>query len=133
DVDVELVRPIGHEDEQHAAAVLGVAHELLDAPDDARAGAAVAVPVGAAEGAVAFVDDHDDLADGLDDRQDALQVAFSGTHPLAAKVLELDGGEPALLGERLGDERFPGPHRTSKQYAHWNAITSSFADIFRHQ
>ncbi len=35
DVDVELVRPVGHEDEEHPPAIGGVAHELLDASDHA--------------------------------------------------------------------------------------------------
>ena len=90
DIDVELVGPVGHQDEEHAAAVLGVAHELFDARDDARRRAAVAVAVAAAEGAIALVDDHDDLADGLDHGEDPLEIALGGADPLRAEVLELD-------------------------------------------
>ena len=39
-------------------------------------------PSRGAERAIALVDDDDDLADRLDDRQDALEVALGRAHPL---------------------------------------------------
>ena len=45
DVDVQLVGAVGHQDEQDPPAVGRVGHELLDARDHPRRGAAVAVAV----------------------------------------------------------------------------------------
>ncbi|HEV2763903.1 MAG TPA: hypothetical protein VGV38_13055, partial [Pyrinomonadaceae bacterium] len=128
-VNVELVGPVRHHEEEDAAAVRRVGHELLDARDDARRSAAVALAVGVAEGAVALVNDDDDLSDGLDDVQDFFQVALGRAHPLRAKVLELDGRKPALSGEGFGDEGLARAHRAGEQQAHRDAARAPLADV----
>src|SRR5690606_32278225 len=128
DVDVELVGAVGHQDEEDATAVPRVAHELLDARDRARGGPAVALAV-APEAAIALVDDDDDLAHRLDDREDALEVRLRRADPLAPEVLELDRGEARLLHEGLGDERLAGPHRPGDQDAHRRAGAVALAHV----
>src|SRR6185436_6799965 len=69
----------------------------------------------------------------LDDAEDLLEVAFGRAHPLGAEVLELDGGEAALLGEGLGDEGLAGAHRAGEEHAHRHAGGAPLADALGDQ
>jgi len=111
------------------ATVRRVRHELLDAGDHSRRRAAVPLPIRVAERPITFVDDHHHLSDGLDHAQHFLEVPFRRTHPFRAEVLELDRGQPALLGEGLRDERLSCPHRPGEQHAHRHTRDMAALDV----
>jgi dipeptidyl aminopeptidase/acylaminoacyl peptidase len=120
DVDIELVRTIGHQDRQHVAAVVGVGHEVLDPRDDPRRRAAVglAAALAAAEAAVALVDDQRDGTHRADDLEHAFEVGFGRPHPLRAEILQHHARQPGFLQERLDDEGLADAHRTDREQSH---------------
>src|SRR6185369_9923257 len=71
-----------------------------------------------AELGVGFVHDDGDGAHGLEEIQNALEVAFGDTLPHAAEVLQGDGGNADLAGEAGGEERLPGANGTADDIAH---------------
>ena len=85
EIDIDLVRTVRHQHKQHAPSVRGIAHELFDARNHPARGATVILAL-VAKSAVGLVDDHHDLTDRLDHLEDALEIAFCGTDPLAAEV-----------------------------------------------
>ena len=92
----EQVGTAGEQEPDHLAAQLGVAHELRDLREDAAGDAAIAGARAIAELRVGLVHDHGDRAHGLQQVQDALQVAFGDALPHAAEVLQGDGGDADL-------------------------------------
>ena len=119
DVDVELVRAVGHQDRQHVAAVVGVGHEVLDPRDDPRRRATVGVAaLAAAETAVAFVDDQRDRAHRADDLEHALEVGFGRSHPLRAEILQHHARQSGFLQKRLDDEGLAHAHRPDREQSH---------------
>src|SRR5215813_4205006 len=127
-VNVELVRSIGHHEKQYAPAIRRVRHELLDPRDDARRSAAISLTIRIAECTIAFVDDHNHLADGANHVQYLFEITFGRADPLRTEVLQLDRREATLFREGFGDESLSRAHWTSKQNAHRHTASAAFAN-----
>ena len=113
------VGPAGGEDPDDLPAVLRVAHLLGQHAVDAAREARVAVAAAAlARHLVGLVHEDDDLPEGVEDREDLLEVALGGAHPLLAEVLQLDAGDPDLAGQALDEEGLAGADAAGEQVAH---------------
>ena len=120
DVCVELVRTVGHHDEQHLTPVVRVRHELLQPGNNARRRSPIAVAAAftVAKASVALVDDQRDGAHGTNRGQHTFQIGLGRAHPLGTEILQRQPREARFLQKSTNDERLARTHRTDGQQAH---------------
>ena len=117
EIDFEQVRARRREHPQDAPAVARVGHLLGEHRVDAARQPAVAVAALALAGSlVGLVDEHDDLADRLEHREDLLEVRLGRADPPIAEVLEDDARDAELARPALHQEGLAGadPARRSR-------------------
>src|SRR5438874_12763792 len=125
-IDRHQVGSTGHEEPDHLAAPARVAHEGRQRGEPALGHARVgAARFAGAERRVGFVHHYRNWTDGVEQRQDPLQVRFGLALPFGPEVQELHYRDADLLGEALDDEALAGADRPADQVAHRHHVEPS--------